>query len=41
MLASNDRAMSEVRGISEWIPLEQLALFLGVLAAQGYPVRQV
>lgn len=41
MLASNDRTMSEVRGISEWIPQDQLVLFLGVLAAQGFPVRQV
>lgn len=41
MLASNDRKLSEVRGISEWIPQEQLIQFLGVLAAQGFPVRQV
>jgi hypothetical protein len=41
MLASGDRTMSEVRGISEWISQDQLVQFLAVLAAQGFPVRQV
>jgi hypothetical protein len=41
MLACNERKLSEVRGISEWISQDQLVQFLGVLAAQGFPVRQV
>ncbi len=41
MLRSNDRTMSEVRGISEWISQDELVPLLGVLAAQGFPVRQV
>jgi hypothetical protein len=41
MLASNDRTMSEVRGISEWIAQERLIDFLGLLASEGYAVQQI
>jgi hypothetical protein len=41
MLKSNDRTMSEVRGISEWIGQDTLLIFLAILAQQGYPVHQI
>lgn len=41
MLRSNDRTMSEVRGISEWIAQERLIDFLGLLASEGYAVQQI
>jgi hypothetical protein len=41
MLACNDRKLSEVRGISEWIPQDQLVRYLALLADQGYAIRQV
>lgn len=41
MLKSNDRTMSEVRGISEWIAQDTLLCFLAVLSAQGFEVRQI
>lgn len=41
MLKSNDRTMSEVRGISEWIDQDTLLGFLAVLASQGFEVRQI
>ncbi len=41
MLKSNDRTMSEVRGISEWIGQDTLLCFLAALASQGFEVRQI
>ena len=41
MLRCNDRQLSEVRGISEWIAQDQLVEFLGLLASEGYEVRQL
>jgi hypothetical protein len=41
MLRSNDRTMSEVRGISEWIGQDLLIEFLALLAADGYAVAQI
>jgi hypothetical protein len=41
MLRCNDRPLSEVRGISEWIAQDQLISFLGLLASDGYDVRQI
>lgn len=41
MLRCNDRALSEVRGISEWIAQDQLVAFLGLLASDGYEVHQI
>lgn len=41
MLACGDRAMSEVRGISEWIPQERLVHYLALLSDEGFAVNQV
>lgn len=41
MIRCNDRTLSEVRGISEWIDQDQLVAFLGLLATDGYDVRQI
>jgi hypothetical protein len=40
MLRCHDRQLSEVRGISEWISQDQLIRYLGLLAAEGFDVRQ-
>jgi hypothetical protein len=41
MLSCNDRQLSEVRGISEWIDQETLIGFLALLASEGYLVQQI
>lgn len=41
MLRCNERSLSEVRGISEWIAQETLLGFLAVLSSEGFPVRQI
>lgn len=41
MLRCNDRQLSEVRGISEWVDQEKLIGFLALLASEGYAVRQL
>jgi hypothetical protein len=41
MLRSNDRALSEVRGVSEWLDFDWNLAILALLAQQGAPVRQV
>ena len=41
MLRANDRSLSEVRGLSEWVDSEQNLAFLSLLAGEGFPVRQV
>lgn len=41
MLRCHDRALSEVRGISEWIDQDKLLQFLAVLADDGHEVRQI
>lgn len=41
MLRCNERKLSECRGISEWIAQDQLIEFLGLLASEGYAVRQI
>lgn len=41
MLRCNDRQLSECRGISEWIGQDTLTGFLGLLASEGYAVRQL
>lgn len=39
MLSCNDRRLSEVRGVSEWVPEDTAQSFVLHLAAQGYDVR--
>jgi hypothetical protein len=41
MLRCGDRALSEVRGVSEWIDQGTLLGFLAVLANDGYAVQQI
>lgn len=41
MLKCNDRQLSEVRGVSEWIDQSTLMDFLGLLDSEGYQVRQL
>lgn len=41
MLSCGDRKLSEVRGISEWIPQDQLVRYLALLADDGSVVNQV
>lgn len=41
MLSCNDRQLSEVRGISEWVDQETLIGFLALLSSEGYEVRQI
>jgi len=41
MLRCNDRTLSEVRGISEWISQDTLIGFLALLASEGYAVQQI
>lgn len=41
MLRCNDRQLSEVRGISEWIDQSTLVGFLALLSSEGYAVRQI
>ena len=41
MLACGDRKLSEVRGISEWIPQDQLVRYLALMADDGSAVNQV
>jgi hypothetical protein len=41
MLRCNDRTLSEVRGISEWIDQGTLLGFLALLAGEGYAVQQI
>jgi hypothetical protein len=38
MLRSTDRALSEVRGVSEWVSMEQTVALLGNLAQRGFSV---
>jgi len=38
MLACPDRALSRVRGVSEWIPLEQLERIVELLSTQGFAI---
>lgn len=38
MLKSNDRSSSRVRGISEWVPLEQLERIVEELQRQGFAI---
>ncbi len=38
MLRCPDRSLSPVRGVSEWIPLEQLERIVDELAAQGFAI---
>lgn len=38
MLACPDRALSRVRGVSEWIPLEQLERIVELLQQQGFEI---
>jgi len=40
MLQSSDRALSAVRGVSEWIDLETQLQLLAFLAAQGHEITQ-
>ena len=39
MLRCHDRALSECRGVSEWIPRDMTAALVALLAAQGHEVR--
>lgn len=41
MLQASDRKTAEVRGASEWIPQDVQIALLGLLADQGYEIRQV
>jgi hypothetical protein len=41
MLRCNDQALSQVRGISEWIDQDTLLGFLALLANDGHEVRQI
>lgn len=41
MLRATDRALSEVRGLSEWIPEDAQLALLGLLADEGYIIIQV
>ena len=41
MLRCHDRALSEVRGISEWIGQDTLLGFLALLSSEGYVVVQI
>lgn len=41
MLKCNDRNLSEVRGLSEWIDQATLIGFLALLSSEGYDVRQL
>lgn len=41
MLSHPDRRVSEVRGVSEWVPQHVQIGFLGLLADQGYEITQV
>jgi len=39
MLACSDRGLSRVRGVSEWIPLDQLERIVDELQRQGFDIR--
>ncbi len=41
MLRCNDRALSEVRGVSEWVDMDWNLAIFALLSAQGAAVRQV
>jgi len=41
MFSNPDRKVSEVRGVSEWVPQHVQVGFLGLLADQGHEISQI